>query len=34
MRIFNQFKQMLVGHRDLEKKIKGMDAKYTSQAKI
>jgi len=28
MRIFSQFKRMLSGHRDLEKKIEAMEAKY------
>jgi hypothetical protein len=31
MRIFSQFKQIIAGHRDLEKKIDAMEAKYDEQ---
>jgi len=34
MRIFSQFKQMLSGHRDLEKKIEAMEAKYDRQFRV
>ena len=34
MRIFSQFKQMLSGHRDLEKKLEAMEAKYDRQFRV
>ena len=34
MRIFSQFKQMLAGHRDLEKKIEAMEEKYDEQFRV
>jgi len=34
MRIFSQFRQILIGHKDLEKKIEAMEEKYDEQFKI
>ena len=34
MRIFSQFKQIIAGHRDLEKKIDAMEEKYDEQFRI
>ena len=31
MRVFTQFRQMLAGHKDLEKKIEAMEEKYDEQ---
>ncbi len=34
MRIFTQLRQMLAGHKELEKKIEKMEEKYDEQLKI
>ena len=34
MRIFSQFRQILIGHKDMEKKIEAMEEKFDEQFKI